>query len=125
LWTLEIETDFVNLWESFTSVPILIHLNPNGISIIDTDLSICPLRAVQYKIEDNDILHSRAYDSSKFSLAAIKDDTNNKKHLAIMDSIKIWNRYHQGTLLSVLIHTTSRNLEYITTIIVLNQRQAY
>jgi hypothetical protein len=123
-WTSEIEKAFVNLKECFTTVPILTHFNPKRQCIVETDATDFVLGAVLSQKEDDDMLHPIAYHSRKFSLAEINYKIHDKELLDIVDSFKIWRRYLEGALLTVLVYTDHQNLQYFTTTKVLNRRQA-
>jgi hypothetical protein len=123
-WTSEIEKAFVNLKECFTTMPILTHFNPKRQCIVETDATDFVLGAVLSQKEDDDMLHPIAYHSRKFSLAEINYKIHDKELLDIVDSFKIWRRYLEGALLTVLVYTDHQNLQYFTTTKVLNRRQA-
>jgi hypothetical protein len=123
-WTPEMETAFVNLKEWFTTAPILTHFNPKRQCIVETDASDFALGAVLSQKEDDDMLHPIAYHSRKFSTAEINYEIHDKELLAVVDSFKIWRRYLEGTLLTVLVYNDDQNLEYFTTTKVLIRRQA-
>jgi hypothetical protein len=118
------EKALVNLKECFTTAPIHTHFNPKRQCFVATDASDFTLRAVLSQKEDDDMLHPIAYHSRKFSPPEINYKIHDKELLAIMDSIKIWRRYLEGALLTVLVYTDHQNLEYFTMTKVLNRRQA-
>jgi hypothetical protein len=118
------EKAFVNLQECFTTVPILTHFNLKRQCIVETDTSDFTLRTVLYHVQHDDLLHPIAYHSTKFSPTEINNEIHDKGLLAIVDSFKIWRRYLEGALLTVLVYTNHQNLEYFTTTKVLNRRQA-
>jgi hypothetical protein len=70
--------------------------------------------------EDDDMLHPIAYHSRIFSLAEINYEIHHKELLAIVDFFQTWRRIFEGALLTVLGYTDHQNLEYFTTIKVLN-----
>jgi hypothetical protein len=119
-WSPEMEKAFVNLKEYFTTAPILTHFKPKHQCIVETDGSDFALGAVLSQKEDDDMLHPIAYHSRKFSPAEINYEIHDKELLAVVDSFKIWRRYLEGALLTVLVYTDHQNLEYFTTTKVLN-----
>jgi hypothetical protein len=60
----------------------------------------------------------------KFSPVEINYEIHDKELLAIVDSFKIWRRYLEGALETVLVYTDHQNLEYFMTTKILNRRQA-
>jgi hypothetical protein len=106
-----LEKAFVNLKECIVTAPILTHFNPKRQCIVETDISDFALGAVLSQKEDDDLLHPIAYHLRKFSLAEINYEIHDQDLLAIMDSFKIWQRYREGALLTVLVYTDHGNLE--------------
>jgi hypothetical protein len=115
------EKALVNLKECFTTAPILIHFKCKCQCIVETDASDFALGAVLSQKEDDDMLHPIAYHSRKFSPAEINYEIHDNELLAVVDSFKIWRRYLEGALLTVLVYTDHQNLEYFSTTKVLNR----
>jgi hypothetical protein len=114
------EKAFVDLKEPFTRATILTHYSPEHQSIVETDASDFALGAVIFQKGSDDKLHPIAYHLGKFSPAEINYEIHNKELLAVVESFKIWEKYLEGALLPVLVYTDHQNLEYFTTIKVLN-----
>ena len=97
-WTPAATAAFEYLKKAFTTAPILIHYDPNQESIVETDASDYALGAIlsQRSSEDGK-MHPVAFHSRKFSPAEINYDTRDKELLAIVEALKVWRHYLQGT----------------------------
>jgi hypothetical protein len=120
-WNPEKEKAFVSLKERFTTAPVLSHYNPKRQCIVETDASDFALGAVLSQKGPDEILYPIAYHSRKFSPAEINYEIDDKELLAVVDSFKIWRKYLEGALLTVLVYSDHQNLEYFTTTKVLNR----
>jgi hypothetical protein len=118
------EKAFVDLTEHFTTAPIPTHYSPDCQCIVKTDASDFALGAVISQNSSDDKLHLIAAHSSKFSPAEIHYEIDDKELLAAVDSIKIWRKYLEGTILPALVYTDYQNLKYFSTTKVLKRRQA-
>jgi hypothetical protein len=124
-WTPEMVKAFMDLKARFTTAPILSHYSPKRQCIVEKDASDFALGAVLSQKGSDDKLHPIAYQSCRFSPAEINYETHDKELLAVVDSFKVWRKYLEGTLLTVLVDTDHQNLEYFTTRKVLNTGQAH
>jgi hypothetical protein len=70
-------------------------------------------------------LHPVAFHSRKFQPAEIKYEIHDRELLAIIDTLKQWRRYCNGTIDEVPVFSDHQNLEYFTTTKVLNCRHAH
>jgi hypothetical protein len=74
--------------------------------------------------DDEGRLHPIAFHSRKFQPAEINYQVHDKELLAIIDSVKVWRRYLEDMLCTVMVYSDHQYLEYFTTTKVLNRRQA-
>jgi len=104
--------------------PILRHFDQDRPAIIETDASHCAIGAVlSQKFEDGKI-HPCSFSSRKLSPAEFNYDVFDKKMLAIVDALQKWRHYALGTPHIITIFSDHQNLEYFTTKVNLNRRQA-
>jgi hypothetical protein len=122
-WTVAMELAFNELKRRFTTTPILRQFDPKKICVVETDASDFALGAVLSQKGDDGRLYLVAFHSTKFTLAEINYEIHNKELLAIVDCFKIWRRYLEGAMHTIQVYSDHQNLEYFTTIKVLNQRQ--
>jgi hypothetical protein len=94
-----------------TTEPVLTHLMPKCPCFVETDIFDLALVAVLIQKQDNDILHPIAYHTTTFPPAEINYKIQNKELGAIIDSFKIWQRYLEGALLTVLVYINRQYLE--------------
>jgi hypothetical protein len=52
----------------------------------------------------------------------INYEIHDEEPLAIVDSLKLWRRYVEGSLFTVLEYSDHHNLKYFTTMKILNRR---
>jgi hypothetical protein len=116
-------TSFKKLKHCFTTVPSLVHFNPNYEYIIETDASYFVLGGTLSQIAEDKKLHLNAFHSRIFSAAEINYEIHDKELLAIVDSFKAWRRYLEGLLYMVQVFTDYKNLQYFMITKVLNRRQ--
>jgi hypothetical protein len=115
---------FEELKRRFTSTPILGYFDPKKVCMVETDASDFALRAVLSQRGDNGRLHLVAFHSRKFTPVEINYEISEKELLAIVDSFKVWRRYLEGVIHTVQVYSDHQNLEYFTTMKVLNRCQA-
>jgi hypothetical protein len=123
-WTVAMELAFDELKRRFTTAPILRHLDPKKVCVVETDASDFALGAVISQKGDDGRLHPVAFHSRKFTPAEINYEIHDKELLAIVDCFKVWRRYLEGAMHTVQVYSDHQNLEYFTTTKVLNRCQA-
>jgi hypothetical protein len=90
--------------------------------IVETDASDFAMRAVLSQKDDR--VQLLAFYSRKMIARELNYDIYDKEMLAIVSSFKEWRRYLDGAEHSILVFSDHKNLEYITTMKVLNRRQS-
>jgi hypothetical protein len=100
------------------------YYDPNCQCILETDASDVVLEAILSQRSDDNVLHPIAYHSRKFTLTEINYEIHDNERIAIMDSFKLWRRYVERSLFTLLIYSDHQHLEYITTTKILNCWQA-
>jgi hypothetical protein len=123
-WTPEMEKSFEELKNRFTTAPILTHFDPTKTCIVETDASDFALGAILSQKDDEGRLDPIAFHSRKFQPAEINYEVHDKELLAIIDSFKVWRRYLEGALCTVMVYSDNQKLDYFTTTKVLNRRSA-
>ena len=122
-WNSQAEAAIHALKLAFTNAPVLITPDANKEFYLECDASDFAMGAV-LKQEHKGKLHPVAYFSEKFSPAAANYHVYDKELMAIVDSLKHWRRFLEGSEKPVIIHTDHKNLIYFTEARILNQRQA-
>jgi len=123
-WNPEAEAAFQGLKRRFTSAPILAHFDATKPVIIETDASDFAIGAILSQRDAENRLHPVAFHSRKFTPAEINYEIHDKELLAIVDAFKHWRRYCEGAMYQVEVYSDHQNLEFFTTMKVLNRRQA-
>jgi hypothetical protein len=91
--------------------------------IVKTDASDFALGANLSQTDEEGRLHPIAFYSRKFQPAEINYEVHDNELLAVVDSFKVWCRYLEGTVGTVMVFSDHQNLEYFTTTKALNRRQ--
>ena len=92
--------------------------------MLETNASDLAKGAVLSQYEPDKKWHLLAFYSKKFSPAEINYDIHDKEMSVIVDSFKEWEHWLIGSLHPIAVYTDHKNLEYFTTMKVLNHRQA-
>jgi hypothetical protein len=119
-WTVAMELAFDKLKRRFTTAPILGRFDPKTVCIVETDASDFALRVVLSQRGEDGRLHPVAFHSRKFTPTKINYEIHNKELIAIVDSFKVWRRYLEGAIYTIQVYSNYQNLEYFTTMKVLN-----
>ncbi|QRV81773.1 Retrotransposable element Tf2 protein [Ceratobasidium sp. AG-Ba] len=120
----------------FTSLSLHIHnasiskqvvgcdTDPDKPFILETDASGIAIGAILSQRGEDGYLHPVAYLSKSYNDAQRNYDTANKELLAIVESLKHWRIYLEGTILPVTVFTNHRNLERWKNAETFNRRHA-
>ncbi|SGY29992.1 BQ5605_C002g01105 [Microbotryum silenes-dioicae] len=111
------------LKQIFTSGAILCHFNPLLPSIIETDASDFAISGILSQVTDGH-LRPVAFMSRKMLPAEQNYEIHDKELLAIVECIKIWRHYLEGSQHPFKIYTDHAALQYFQTKRVLTRRQA-
>ncbi|SGY83011.1 BQ5605_C009g05613 [Microbotryum silenes-dioicae] len=111
------------LKQLFTSGAILCHFNPLLPSIIETDASDFAISGILSQVTDGH-LRPVAFMSRKMLPAEQNYEIHDKELLAIVECIKIWRHYLEGSQHPFKIYTDHAALQYFQTKRVLTRRQA-
>ena len=87
-WGKEAQTAFERLKMAFTMAPILMHFNPERLTILEADASTHALGAVVSHLDSRGKMHPIAFHSRKFNPAELNYDIYDKEMLAIVDSLE-------------------------------------
>lgn len=79
---------------------------------METDASGVAIGAILSQRQDDGRLHPIAFRSQSFKPAEMNYDTFDKELLAVVDSLKDWRLYLEGTKFPIIIYTDHRNLQY-------------
>ncbi|QRW10290.1 Retrotransposable element Tf2 protein [Ceratobasidium sp. AG-Ba] len=123
-WTQECQQAFEEIKKRVSQDPVLIHPNPDKPFILETDASGIAIGAILSQRGEDGYLHPVAYLSKSYNNAQRNYDTANKELLAIVESLKHWRIYLEGTILPVTVFTDHRNLERWKNAETFNRRHA-
>jgi hypothetical protein len=85
------------LKQSFVSVPILCHFDPERKIVVETDASNLIVTGALSQYDDNDILHHLAYFSRKHFSAEINYEIYDRELLGIIWAFKEWHTILEGS----------------------------
>ncbi|QRW06751.1 Retrotransposable element Tf2 protein [Ceratobasidium sp. AG-Ba] len=117
-------TSFEEIKKRVSQDPVLIHPDPDKPFILETDASGIAIGAILSQRGEDGYLHPVAYLSKSYNDAQRNYDTANKELLAIVESLKHWRIYLEGTILPVTVFTDHRNLERWKNAETFNRRHA-
>ncbi|QRV79897.1 Retrotransposable element Tf2 protein [Ceratobasidium sp. AG-Ba] len=123
-WTQECQQAFEEIKKRVSQDPVLIHPDPDKPFILETDASGIAIGAILSQQGEDGYLHPVAYLSKSYNDAQRNYDTANKELLAIVESLKHWRIYLEGTILPVTVFTDHRNLERWKNAETFNRRHA-
>ncbi|QRV73577.1 Retrotransposable element Tf2 protein [Ceratobasidium sp. AG-Ba] len=123
-WTQECQQAFEEIKKRVSQDPVLIHPDPNKPFISETNASGIAIGAILSQRGEDGYLHPVAYLSKSYNDAQRNYDTANKELLAIVESLKHWRIYLEGTILPVTVFTDHRNLERWKNAETFNRRHA-
>ena len=99
----------------------MIHFNLTKEITLETDASDHAIGACISQKGNDEKLHPVAYYSRKLTSPELNYDVHDKELLAIVEAMKHWRMYLEGTTLPVQVFTDHKNLTYFTTTKVLNR----
>ena len=114
-WRSDQQSAFDELKTRFSTVPILCHFNPNLPICLHPDASDFAISGILSQLHDDQQWHPIAYWSRKCIAAEINYDIHNKELLAIVNCIKHWQHYLEGSKKPVQVLTDHKNLEVFMT----------
>src|SRR5436190_7368487 len=127
-WTPAAQEAFDRLKYLFTSAPILRHFDPDLQITLHSDSSGFALSGIisQPHLDHNghSLLHPVAYWSRKCTPAECNYDIHDREMLAIVECMKHWRHYLEGSKYPVNLRSDHKNLERFMTTEILNRRQA-
>jgi hypothetical protein len=123
-WTREAELAFRKLKRTFTESPILQHYDPAKPIILHTDASVFAIAGILNQHDVLGVLRTGNFYSRKGSPAKQNYDTYDWQLLAIVETLKQWWQYLEGTNYKLLIPCDHTNLEYFQISKELSRRQA-
>jgi len=123
-WTPETQSAFQNLKAAFLSSEVLAHPNEERPFILETDASDFALGAVLSQAADSGVAQPVAFYSRQMVPAERNYEIYDKELLAIVESLKHWRHYLQGSRSQIQIICDHKNLEYFMTSKRLTRRQA-
>ncbi|QRW11768.1 Retrotransposable element Tf2 protein [Ceratobasidium sp. AG-Ba] len=123
-WNQECQQAFEEIKKRVSQDPVLIHPDPDKPFILETNASGTAIGAILSQRGEDGYLHPIAYLSKSYNDAQRNYDTANKELLAIVESLKHWRIYLEGTILPVTVFTDHRNLERWKNAETFNRRHA-
>jgi hypothetical protein len=123
-WSDKAQKAFDTLKTAFTTAPILTHFDPQRPIVLETDASDYALAGIISHPDPHGNLQPIAFYSRKFNDAELNYEIYDKELLAIIQCLKEWRAYCEGSSQKVTIYSDHKNLEYFATSKVLTRRQA-
>jgi len=123
-WTRDAKLAFRKLKRVFTKVPIIQHLNPRKLIILQNDASGFAIGGILSQYDGFGTLRPVNFYSRKCSSAKQIYNTYDQELLAIVETIKQWRHYLEGADHKILIQCDHKNLECFQISKVLSRRQA-
>ena len=123
-WNKEAQMGFEQLKTAFTTAPILMHFNPEQLTILEADTSTHALGAVISQLDPEGKMHPIAFHSRKFNPAELNYDIYDKEMLAIVDSLEHYRHLFEGLGQQITIYSDHHNLLWFTETKIYNRRQA-
>jgi hypothetical protein len=124
VWKTEQQKAFEDLKNTFISAPILARFDPDRDVIVETDASDYVSAGVLSQYDDDGILHLVAYFSKKYCPAECNYEIYDKELMAIICAFEEWRPQLQSVINPIHVLSNHKNLEYFTTMKLLNRRQA-
>jgi hypothetical protein len=125
VWKTEQQKAFEDLKNTFTSAAILARFDPNCDVIVETDTSNYVSAGVLSQYDDDGILHPVAYFPKKHSQAEYNYEIYDKEPIAIVCTFEEWRPELQSVINLIHVLSDHKNLEYFTTMKLLNRQQAW
>ena len=122
-WTSAAQDAFERLKVLFTSAPILRHFDPGLPVTLHSDSSGFAISGIISQPHDG-LLHPVAYWSRKCTPAECNYDIHDREMLAIVECMKHWRHYLEGSKYPIHVRSDHKNLERFMTTKLLNRRQA-
>jgi hypothetical protein len=123
-WSDKAQKAFDTLKTAFTTAPILTHFDPRRPIILETDASDYALAGIISHPDQHGNLQPIAFYSRKFNDAELNYEIYDKELLAIIQCLKEWRAYCEGSSQKITIYSDHKNLEYFAASKVLTRRQA-
>ena len=106
-----------------TITPILAIFDPERETILETDVSDYAVGVCLTQKGDNGKMRTVAFYSRKMTGPELNYDIHDKELLAVVEALREWRVYLEGTKYLVQIYTDHKNLLYWTSTKQLNWRQ--
>ena len=122
-WSSQAQEAFEELKHHFTSAPILRHFDPDLLIRLHTDASGFAISGILSQLHDSH-WHPVAYFSRKCIPAECNYGTPDLEMLAIVESMRHWRHYLEGSRHPIQVFSDHKNLITFMSTKVLNRRQA-
>jgi Reverse transcriptase (RNA-dependent DNA polymerase)/RNase H-like domain found in reverse transcriptase/Integrase zinc binding domain/Chromo (CHRromatin Organisation MOdifier) domain/Aspartyl protease len=122
-WSADCQAAFEKLKCRFTSAPILKHFDPDYPIRLHTDASGFAISGILSQLHGS-TWHPIAFYSRKCSAAECNYDTPDREMLAVVESMRHWRHYLEGSRHPIQVLSDHKNLEPFMTTKNLNRRQA-
>ncbi|KAJ8324255.1 hypothetical protein O5D80_8742 [Batrachochytrium dendrobatidis] len=123
-WTPDANNAFQMLKNAFVSDPTLVHADTTRPFIIESDASDFAIGCVLSQRDANNQLRPCSFHSRSLSSAERNYSIYEKELLAIREAFDVWRHYLEGAHHAVEVLTDHKNLEYLASARILNQRHA-
>jgi hypothetical protein len=124
-WGVEDDNVFESLKASFTTIPLLIHLDISKPFVLETDAFDLGIGVMLSQLGKYNLFHPIGFHSRKFFLAKINYEIHDKTHLPIVDAFEEWHHLFEGVQHEIIVYLDHKNLKYFMTTHVSNQHQTW
>ena len=123
-WIEECQDSFETLKIAISSVPVLIHVNPNEPFWVSTDASDFALSCVLLQKGTDEELHPAAYYSRNLTAPERNYCIYEKELLAIKVAFDVWRHYLEGAPHRITVYSDHKGLETLADHKLVDQRRA-
>ncbi len=115
------ENAFQYLKASFTTAPLLIHVDLSKPFVFEMNASNFALSAILSQPRKDNLFHLVGFRSHKFSPTEINYEIHDKGFLAIMDAFEEWCHLFEGVQHEITMYSDHMNFKYFMMVHVLNR----
>jgi len=105
---------------SFTTTPLLIHVDPSKPFVLKTNTSNFALGDIFSQLEKDKLFHLVGFRFRKFSHAEINYKIHDKEFLAIVDAFEEWRHLFEKVQYESVVYYDHKNVQYFMMACVLN-----
>ena len=124
-WTSRCQDAFELLKQAFVQAPVLAHFSPELPIILECDASDWAIAGILSQLDPTTgEIHPVAFHTRSMIQAEMNYNIYDKELLAIVECLKVWRAYCEGSRFQIQVYSDHNNLQYFTTTKQLSARQA-